>query len=405
MQDLLPIRYHRMAESAFGFYRGAAGGMAADLAKTPSTGFPVQLCGDAHLLNFGTFATPERRQIFDVNDFDETLTGPWEWDLKRLAGSIVVAARARGETAATASDAVVGMTAGYRHVLDQLAAISTLERWYWSIDAERVLTALRTQGSQKMGARVESALARAQRHDNQQALAKLTEVVSGRRRFVDQLPLIGHVSGFGGIDEVHAVFEAYRSNASHDLAHLLARYDVIDAARKVVGVGSVGTRCWIVLLDGSGDDDSLILQVKEAQASVLEPWLEPTPYDNHGRRVVEGQRLTQAASDLFLGWTRAARSGVDYYWRQLRDMKLSADLAGMGTPDFGAYAVLCGATMARAHARSGDVYAILGYIGTGDVLGAALARFAQSYADQNELDHAALVQAVTDGVVPADSVV
>jgi uncharacterized protein (DUF2252 family) len=401
--ELLPIRYGRMAESPFGFYRGAAAGMATDLASTPSTGIMVQLCGDGHLVNFGGFATPERRLIFDVNDFDETLPGPWEWDLKRLGASFAVAARSKGLSDDVGQTAVLRMTLSYADLLAGLATTPTLDAWYWSVDADRVTAMASAIGNAGTRGRVDKAIARAHAHDNLQAVSKLTTVVDGRRRIVDQLPLIGHVKGDDELDRMQTLLDGYRASLPDDVGHLLNRFTLADAARKVVGVGSVGTRCWIALLEGGGDDDPIILQIKEAEASVLEPHLGRSAYGNHARRVVEGQRLMQAASDLFLGWTHDEPSGVDYYWRNLRDMKVSADVNAQPTNTFLVYAELCGSTLARAHARSGDAAAISGYLGKGDAFGKALGRFATSYADQNARDHSALVQAVKDGRVPAEA--
>jgi uncharacterized protein (DUF2252 family) len=402
VQDLLPIRYGRMAESSFGFFRGAAAGMAADLAGTPNTGIPVQLCGDGHLVNFGGFATPERRLIFDVNDFDETLPGPWEWDLKRLGASFAVAARAKGLDDKDAKNAVARVALSYTNALTRLASVSTLDAWYWSVDTDALNVWTNAAGDAQTRSRTDKAIIRARAHDRLQAVDKLTEVVDGQRRIVDQLPLVGHVPGDDEMDRINALFGDYRESLPDDRRHLLDRFELIDAARKVVGVGSVGTRCWIALLDGGGHNDPLILQVKEAEASVLEAHLQPSAYENHARRVVEGQRLMQAASDLFLGWTRDPAGGHDYYWRQLRDMKVSADIAGQPLNSFLSYAELCGVTLARAHARSGDAAAISGYLGNGNEFAKALARFATTYADQNDRDHAALQLAIKDRRVPAE---
>jgi uncharacterized protein (DUF2252 family) len=399
--DLLPIRHGRMAESQFGFYRGAAAGMAADLACTPSTGIIVQLCGDGHLVNFGGFATPERRLIFDVNDFDETLPGPFEWDLKRLGASFAVAARSKGLSDEVGETAVLRMTLAYAGLLAGFATTPTLDAWHWSIDTDLLVAMAAAVGDAETQRLFDQAIARAHAHNNLQAVNKLTAVVDGRRRIVDQLPLVGHVGGDDDLDRMQSLLDGYRASLPDDVHHLLDRFTLVDAARKVVGVGSVGTRCWIALLEGGGADDPLILQIKEAEASVLEPHVGRSVYDNHARRVVEGQRLMQAASDLFLGWTHDQTSGADYYWRNLRDMKVSADVNAMPTTTFLNYAELCGGTLARAHARSGDAAAISGYLGKGDVFGNALGRFATSYADQNALDHAALVQAIADGRVPA----
>ena len=362
----------------------------------------MQLCGDGHLLNFGGFATPERRLIFDVNDFDETLPGPWEWDLKRLGASFAVASRSKGFPDDVAKQAVLGMTLRYADLLGRFASMPTLDAWYFSLDAARVEAMIASTGNADAKARADHAIARAQAHNNMQAVNKLTEVVDGRRRIIDQLPLVGHVPGDDEFDHMQMLLNNYRANASDDHGLLLDRFRLVDAARKVVGVGSVGTRCWIALLEGGAGDDPLMLQVKEAQASVLEAHLPDSVYDNHARRVVEGQRLVQAASDIFLGWTHDDVSGVDYYWRQLRDMKGSANVDGQPVETFVGYAELCGVTLARAHARSGDSAAIAGYLGKGDDFGKALGRFAVTYADQNERDHAALVQAIADGALPAE---
>jgi uncharacterized protein (DUF2252 family) len=403
LSELLPIRHGRMAESQFGFFRGAAAGMAADLACTPSTGIMVQLCGDAHLVNFGGFATPERRLIFDVNDFDETLPGPWEWDLKRLGASFAVAARSKGLPDEVGKAAVLRMTLSYTNLLAAFASTPTLDAWYWSIDTDLIgamAAAVGDAGTQRI---FDQAIARAHAHNNLQAVNKLTAVFDGHRRIVDQPPLVCHVGGDDDIDRMQSLLEGYRASLPDDVGHLLDRFTLADAARKVVGVGSVGTRCLIALLQGGGADDPLILQIKEAQASVLEPHLGRSAYDNHARRVVEGQRLMQAAHDLFLGWTHDTTSGADYYWRNLRDMKVSINVNALPTSTFLHYAELCGGTMARAHARSGDAAAIAGYLGKGDIFGKALGRFATSYADQNARDHAALLQAITDGRVAAQS--
>jgi len=399
--ELLPIRHGRMAESQFGFYRGAAAGMAADLASTPSTGITVQLCGDAHLVNFGGFATPERRLIFDVNDFDETLPGPWEWDLKRLGASFAVAARAKGLPDDVGETAVLHMTLAYAGLLAAFATTPTLDVWHWSIDTDLLVAMAAAVGDADTQTRFDQAIARAHAHSNLQAVHKLTAVVDGHRQIVDQLPLVGHVEGDDDMDRMQSLLAGYRASLPDDVGHLLDQFTLTDAARKVVGVGSVGTRCWIALLEGGGADDPLILQIKEAQASVLEPYLGRCAYENHAQRVVEGQRLMQAASDLFLGWTHDEPSGVDYYWRNLRDMKVSADVNELPTTPFLHYAELCGGTLARAHARSGDAAAIHGYLGKGDVFGRALGRFATAYADQNARDHEALVQAIADGHIEA----
>jgi hypothetical protein len=290
----------------------------------------------------------------------------------------------------------------YADTLTHLASVSTLDAWYWSIDADQVQSMAKTVGGAATKKRADQAIARAHAHDRLQAVAKLTEMVDGHRRIVDQLPLVGHVPGDDELGRVTALFDGYRASLDDDRKRLLDRYQLVDAARKVVGVGSVGTRCWIALLDGGGDDDPLILQIKEADASVLEAHLKPSTYQHHGQRVVEGQLLMQAASDMFLGWSSDPPGGSDYYWRQLRDMKGSPDINGQPLNAFLAYAELCGVTLARAHARSGDAAAISGYLGKGSEFGHALARFAANYADQNDRDHAALQQAIDEGRVHAE---
>ncbi len=402
VQDLLPIRYGRMSESPFGFYRGAAAVMATDLAGTATTKIPVQLCGDAHLVNFGGFGTPDRQLIFDVNDFDETLPGPWEWDLERLGASFAVAARAKGLDDKDGQNAVERVALTYADTVTHIASLPTLNALYWSIDADMVTALMKTSGA-KSKRRPTRPSQRAHSHDALQAVAKLTEVVDGHRRIVDQLPLVGHVPGDDELGRITTLFDDYRAGLPDERKHLLDRYRLVDAARKVVGVGSVGTRCWIALFNGGGGDDPMILQVKEADASVLEAHLQPSDYRNHGRRVVEGQLLMQAASDMFLGWSSDPGGGTNYYWRQLRDMKVSADINAQPLNAFLAYAELCGMTLARAHARSGDAAAISGYLGKGNKFAHALARFATTYADQNDRDHAALQQAIKDGRVPAES--
>ncbi len=399
--ELLPIRYGRMRESPFGFYRGAAAVMAADLAVTPSTGVAVQLCGDGHLVNFGGFGTPERRLIFDVNDFDETLPGPWEWDLKRLAASLAVAARSKdlGDkvTRASAQRAVLA----YADQMKAFARMPTMESWYFSIDTTAVQALAESIGDRKLVSRADAAISRAHAYGNLQAVGKLTELVDGKRRIIDQLPLVGHVPGVDHLDELRPLFDGYRATLPDEVGHLLDRFQLTDAARKVVGVGSVGTRCWIALLDGGKGDDPLLLQFKEAGASVLEAHCGASVYANHGQRVVEGQRLMQAASDLFLGWTRDEAAGIDYYWRQLHDMKFSPNVATQPTSVFLIYGQLCGVALARAHARSGDAAAIHGYLGDGEAFARAVGQFAIAYAGQNEQDHCALVDAITSGRLPA----
>lgn len=396
LQELLPIRYGRMTASPFAFLRGAAAVMAADLASQPHSGLTVQLCGDAHLLNFGLFASPERALHFDLNDFDETYPGPFEWDVKRLAASVAVAARENGHTEARAHRAARAAAAEYRTGIRRLAARGELAVWYERIDAERLLPLVRSTGHRR---RVESSLTRARRRTSLHALGKLTETVDGRRRIVRDPPLL-EPAGAPDMAALRKIFSDYRSTLSEERRLLLDRYRFVDAARKVVGVGSVGTRCFIVLLAGRDTDDPLFLQIKEATRSVLEDHLPGGPYVHPGHRVVAGQRLLQSASDIFLGWMTGPQ-GRAFYWRQLRDMKGTADVAGMAPDELLAYARLCGTALARAHARSGDRVAIAAYLGGAETFEHAVADFALRYADQNVKDHAALGSAVAAGVVAA----
>ncbi|WP_405971634.1 DUF2252 domain-containing protein [Streptomyces sp. NBC_00988] len=396
LPELLPIRYGRMAASPFAFLRGSAAVMAADLASQPHTGLTVQLCGDAHLLNFGLYASPERALLFDLNDFDETFPGPFEWDVKRLAASVAVAARESGHSDTKAHRAALEATAAYRTALRGLARKGELAVWYERIDADSLLPLVRSSRHRR---RVESSLTRARRRTSLHAVGKLTETVDGRRRIVHDPPLL-EPAGAADMASLRKIFSDYRSTLSEERRLLLDRYRFVDAARKVVGVGSVGTRCFIVLLAGRDQDDPLFLQIKEARKSVLEEHLPNGPYVHPGHRVVAGQRLLQAASDIFLGWMTGPQ-GRAFYWRQLRDMKGSADVAGMSPQALTAYARLCGNALARAHARSGDRVAIAAYLGNSDTFERAVADFALSYASQTTADHAALGAAVAAGVVTA----
>ncbi|MFJ3894596.1 DUF2252 domain-containing protein [Streptomyces sp. NPDC090083] len=396
LPELLPIRYGRMAASPFAFLRGSAAVMAADLASQPHTGLTVQLCGDAHLLNFGLYASPERTLLFDLNDFDETFPGPFEWDVKRLAASVAVAARENGHSDTKAHRAAREATAAYRTALRELARKGELAVWYERIDADSLLPLVRSARHRR---RVESTLTRARRRTSLHAVGKLTETVDGRRRIVHDPPLL-EPAGAADMASLRKIFSDYRSTLSEERRLLLDRYRFVDAARKVVGVGSVGTRCFIVLLAGRDQDDPLFLQIKEARKSVLEEHLPNGPYVHPGHRVVAGQRLLQAASDIFLGWMTGPQ-GRAFYWRQLRDMKGSADVVGMGPAALTAYARLCGTALARAHARSGDRVAIAAYLGGTDTFERAVADFALAYAAQTTADHAALDAAVTAGVVTA----
>jgi uncharacterized protein (DUF2252 family) len=411
--ELVPIRYDRMLVSPFTFYRGAAYVMAADLARSPRTGLNVQLCGDAHLSNFGAFAASDRRLVFDVNDFDETLPGPFEWDLKRLVASFAVAGRDLGFHADQRREVNLAVTHAYRKAMRGLASMKTMDLWYSRIDAETLIRKFRSKASAKRRKLMEKNLAKARAKDSLRAFGKLTTIVDGEPRIVNDPPLIMPIAQLTGGQERAAVDEfargvnrGYRRTLQGDRRHLLERFRYGDAARKVVGVGSVGTRDWIVLMLGRDNDDPLFLQLKEAQASVLEPFLGKSQYANHGQRVVEGQRLMQAASDIMLGWDRVTGidgSKRDFYVRQLWDDKGSVIIEGMKPRELREYAEICGRTLARAHARSGDAVAITAYLGSSATLDKALADFSELYADQNELDYAALTAAVETGRVTAET--
>ena len=393
LPDLVPLRHARMLASPFAFLRGAPSVMAQDLATTPVTGITVQACGDAHLLNFGLFATPERNLVFGLNDFDETLPGPWEWDVKRLATSLVVAARTAGFDQAVGHGAAQAAVRVYREQLARYAGMRLLEVWYSRVDASEIIALSRGRRRRVVAER----LARAQHHTNLDALPRLTEPAADGRRFVEDPPLLTHVQEChpGWVEEV---LGRYRASMSDERRQLLGRFRAQDAARKVVGVGSVGTRCYVVLLLGDRHDDPLLLQVKQAAASVLEPHAGRSRYRHAGRRVVTGQRLLQTASDIFLGWT--SDGAADYYVRQLWDMKGSVNLDTLDPADLAPYGRLCGWVLARAHARSGDAAAISGYLGGGDSFDRAVADFAEAYADQTEADHAAFTRA--QGPAPPD---
>lgn len=394
--ELIPIRYGRMAVSPFAFLRGAAAVMAADLAPQRHTGLTVQLCGDAHLLNFGVFASPERTLLFDVNDFDETLPGPFEWDVKRLAASVAVAALQNGSNKAKAHQAALVVGEAYRTSMRRLAGLGELAVWYERIAADDLAPLVR----RNRRATFENRLAQARRRTSLQALGKLTALDDqGTRRIVDDPPLLERATDLDRVT-LGKVFSDYRSSLSEERRLLLDRFHYVDAARKVVGVGSVGTRCFILLLEGRDDGDPLMLQIKEAGRSVLEAYLPPSVYGHQGQRVVRGQRLTQAASDIFLGWMTGPEKR-HFYWRQLRDMKGSAEVETMSPAMLRAYAGLCGRALARAHARSGDRIAIAAYLGSSDVFDRAVADFAIRYTDQNADDYAALGAAIASGTVTA----
>ncbi|HWM63188.1 MAG TPA: DUF2252 domain-containing protein [Solirubrobacterales bacterium] len=409
--ELVPIRYGRMAVSPFTFYRGAAAVMAADLARTPSSGLRVQACGDAHLSNFGVFAAPDRRLVFDLNDFDETLPGPWEWDVKRLAASFEIAARENGFKGGQRRAVVRTVARAYRDAMRGFADLRSLEVWYARLDAEAVMQLLRAKGH-KLTKRATKGVAKARAKDSLRALDRLTHEVGGELRIVSRPPLVVPVEellsgekGFDVEETIRGVIERYGESLKGDRRHLLETYRFRHLAHKVVGVGSVGTRAWIVLLTGRDDGDPLFLQAKEAQASVLEPYAGKSAFENHGRRVVEGQWLMQAASDSFLGW--CPTTGIDgrqrdFYVRQLWDGKGSIEVDAMTPETMEIYARMCGWTLARAHARSGDAVAIGAYLGSGDVCDGAIAEFARLYADQNERDHAALAAAIESGRIEAE---
>jgi uncharacterized protein (DUF2252 family) len=397
--DLIRMRYARMLPSPFTFMRGAAIVMAYDLAGTPHTGIQAQLCGDCHLLNFGTYASPERALLFDVNDFDETLPGPWEWDLKRLAASMVVAGRQNGFADPDCREAAHAAAASYREHMAEFSEMGELEVWYSRVGTREVFGLLSDPKTLK---KVKKAANKARGRDNRQALSKLTRVVDGRRIINEDPPLLVRVVDDDLRGQIHDILRNYRSTLQDDRRRLLDRYRFVDAASKVVGVGSVGTRAYVVLLEGRDEDDPLFLQVKQAEASVLEAHLPRSIYRNHGHRVVAGQRLMQAASDIFLGWLRGP-AGRDFYWRQLRDMKGSAKVEGMSPGELATYGSICGWALARAHARSGDRVQISAYLGKSDRFDEAIADFAEAYADQTELDHAALCAAVKSGKVASDA--
>jgi uncharacterized protein (DUF2252 family) len=407
--DLVPIRYGRMLRSPFTFFRGAAAVMANDLAATPHTGLHVQLCGDAHLLNFGGFASPERDLVFDVNDFDETLPGPFEWDVKRLAASVEIACSERGLDEGTRAAAVGAAVRSYRGTMRSLARQGELEAWYARADEASLLAELRAAHEPGEEKAIEHGAEHARENDSAHALAKLTRLVDGEPRIVAKPPLIVPVANLGSDrDEVErtvqGLFRSYKRSLPRDRRGLLDRFRYTDLAHKVVGIGSVGTRCWVLLLLGRDLSDPLFLQVKEAQASVLEPFVERSAFASHAQRIVEGQRLAQAAGDIFLGWTRVQDpdgSQRDYYVRQLRDWKASLDVGRVRPEVLVSYAGWCGASLARAHARSGDRIAIAAYLGKSDAFDKAVAAFAGSYAAVNERDHASLRRAVGEGRITA----
>jgi uncharacterized protein (DUF2252 family) len=410
--DLVPVRHGRMMASPFTFYRGGAKIMAADLQHIPRAGLGVQLCGDAHLSNFGVFASPERALLFDLNDFDETLPGPFEYDVARLVASFVIAARNNGFSRPDARSVTTELVRAYRTSMSNFADMRTLDVWYSRLDADEVV-AKAASGSKRPSKAVERSqkmLQKARTKDSLQALSKLTEVVDGQHRIVSDPPIVVpardlmatySISPDAIGDALHKLLRDYRATLSNERRHLLERFELVDLARKVVGVGSVGTRAWIALLRGRDGNDPLFLQVKEASRSVLEDHLPKSRYRQPGERVVAGQRSMQAASDIFLGWTKGVEQDRFYYWRQLRDMKGSIDVESMAPAGMAFYADVCAWTLARAHARSGDPVAIASYLGAGDRFDRAMTDFAERYADQNERDYEAFCEAIRSGRLEA----
>lgn len=396
--ELIPIRHGRMLQSAFAFLRGSAIVMASDLAQTKTTGIPVQACGDCHLLNFGGFATPERNLIFDLNDFDETLVAPWEWDVKRLVISVIVAGRDIGLGDQQCYDAGLAAVRAYRLSMAEYGQMDTLAVWYARLDAHTLVEHAPDEETRQYWEQMANkAFTRTMR----QTFLQLTEEVNGQRRFIDQPPQIYHLPHQEEyFQEIELIFEQYRDTLQSDRQFLLDRYRLVDVAIKVVGVGSVGTHCGVALLV-SNDNYPLLLQYKEARPSVLEPYAGECPYSHNGQRIVNGQRLMQAASDIFLGWTSNSR-GQDFYFRQLKDMKTSIKLKGMSARGLEDYAEICGCTLARAHARSGDAVMISSYLGKSDTFDSAVTDFAVTYAHQVEQDYQALVAAVKSGQIEAN---
>ena len=413
--ELVPIRYGRMLVSPFTFYRGAAMIMAGDLAATPRSGLQVQCCGDAHLSNFGVFASPKRRLVFDINDFDETLPGPWEWDVKRLAVSMSIAARDNGYRVKDQERVVLDTVGRYRTAMREFAGMENLAVWYARLEIESLLAEQAAQFKPGTVKRAEKTLAKARTRDSMTAFSKLTRAVDGQVQIVDQSPLIVPLSQLapGGerdrlLETLRALVRRYRDSLEPDRRVLPEQFHLTDFARKVVGVGSVGTRAWIALLLGRDDGDPLFLQLKEAEASVLEEFLGPSRFKNHGQRVVTGQRLMQAASDIFLGWLHVDSSPVDgqprdFYGRQLKDWKGSAEIDQLDPERMAIYGKLCGWTLARAHARTGDRIAIASYLGNGPKFDRAILGFSNVYAEQNDRDYRQLVEAVNSGRIVAQA--
>ena len=437
-QDLVPVRHGRMAVSPFTFYRGGAMIMAADLKDTPVAGLTAQLCGDAHLSNFGLFASPERRLLFDLNDFDETLPGPFEYDVKRMAASFTIAARNNGFSKADARAITQASVTAYREAMASFAQMPTMDVWYAHLDEDELMASLRSavadskkvvkeakgakkgkrekkdEEQEKLDKRAEKTAgkitSKAHTRDSLQALSKLCELNDGQYQIVNQPPVIvparALAATYGLASEevmpvLHEQFRAYRATLQADRRHLLERFEIVDAARKVVGVGSVGTRAFIVLLQGRDGTDPLFLQIKEATASVLEAYLPKSRFRQHGQRVVEGQRMMQAASDIYLGWTKGLDVNRHFYWRQLRDMKGSVEVETLRPQGLTFYARTCGWTLARAHARSGDPVAMATYLGASDAFDKSITDFSQRYADQNEQDYEEFIKAIRSGRLKA----
>ncbi len=410
--ELVPIRYGRMLVSPFTFYRGAALLMASDLAGSPRSGLQSQLCGDAHLSNFGVFASPERQLVFDLNDFDETLPGPWEWDVKRLAVSFVVASRENAYSSKESRKIVLETVGAYRKAMREFASKPSLDVWYARIDIDQLMSQLQGQMKKRQAKNTQKVLAKARTKDSIAAFSKLTRMVGGEPQIASDPPLIERVDDLSPGDEgealkegLHELFRSYRETLQSDRRILMEEFRLVDLARKVVGVGSVGTRAWIALMMGRDDQDPLFLQFKEAQPSVLEEFTAKSEYANDGERVVAGQRLMQASSDIFLGWLHVG-SGIDggrrdFYGRQLKDWKGSFETDGALPDGMSIYGRVCGWTLARAHARSGDRIAIASYLGGSDAFDRSIADFSEAYADQNERDYNALQQAVKKGRVEA----
>ena len=411
LTELIPIRYGRMASSAFAFYRGAAAVMAMDLAATPVSGITTQLCGDAHLANFGIYNAPDRRLVFDLNDFDETLPGPWEWDLKRLVTSLVIAADSNGMDREAARRVARDTVKGYREAMAGFAVMSNLQVWYARLEIDALLESMRSRTKGSVAKRQRRTAEKLALRDNLQAYGKLTEVVDGRPRFRSEPPLVVPISQLVGdlgdqwvAQGARRILDDYRATLDDDRRQLAGQYTYVDLARKVVGVGSVGTRAWVALLLGRDDSDPLLLQWKEAQASVLERYVGPSTFERPGHRVVAGQRMMQAATDIFLGWYRGiGMDGVerDFYVRQLRDGKGSIDVATLDEEGLTVYGGICAWTLARAHARAGDRVAIAAYLGTSRTFDDAVAAYAAAYADQNTRDHQALLDAIESGRITA----